>query len=163
MNDKTNHTWSGKDTEALSRWLAAGIPTADVARRLGRSVSAVDAEASRLGCDPRDVRSWSRTQEKQLARFWGQGIPTRKIAERLARRPGTILDKARLLGLRRFAKPRRSAGKPSMRTCRSCGIRLPTTVPCHRANCNAVAVGQAPPGAEVRIKFSLVSSSMGDG
>lgn len=162
MSDKANRSWSAKDSNALVRWQAAGVTITDIARRLGRSVSAINAEASRLGCHRSELCSWSRTQEQQLARFWSEGIPTAKIAKRLVRNPGAVLSKARALGLRRPTKARRSTRSPSIRKCRSCGIKLPTTVPCHRANCNAVAEGLSPLGSEIRTKLSLVSSSMGD-
>lgn len=163
MSGKSNDGWSMKDSKALEQWLAAGLPPADIARRLGRSASSIDSKASRLGINPPEACRWTRKHEQQLTRFWKMGVPTKTIADHLARRPGAILSKARSLGLRRPAKPRRHSGKPTIRSCRSCGIRLPTAIPCHRTNCMPVAVGQAPQGSEFRTKFSLVSSSMADG
>lgn len=154
--------WTKKDSNTLARWWRAGVPSDEIGYRIGRSSSAVCEAARKLGLQKRGAKSWSACEDRKLAKWWKASVPSEEIAERLGRPLGAISQRTRFLGIKRPGNKVRAAKARTRRRCASCGIVLPTSVPCYRSPCRAVREGAAPLGRDVRYKLSLVSSSMGD-
>ncbi len=154
--------WTKKDRNALGRWWRAGVPSDEIGYRIGRSSSAVCEAARKLGLGKRGARPWPACEDRKLARWWKADIASEEIAERLGRPIGAIAQRARFLGVKRPGHRVHAAKADTRKRCASCGIVLPTSVPCYRNSCRAVREGVAPLGREIRYELSLVGSSMGD-
>lgn len=154
--------WTKKDRDALERWWRVGVPSDEIGYRIGRSSPAVCEAARKLGLQKRGAPPWSACEDRKLAKWWKAGTASEEIAERLGRPLGAIAQRTRFLGIKRPEHKAQPVKVDMRRRCLSCGIVLPTSVPCYRNPCRAVREGAAPLGRDVRYKLSLVSSSMGD-
>jgi hypothetical protein len=103
----TTSTWTPKEEATLERLRANGTPPIEIARRLGRSPSAVCQHAIRsLGLEPLRApkRFWAESDTRRLVDLF----PTTTIgdiANELGRTPQSTRDKAKNEGLYRRDYP----------------------------------------------------------
>jgi hypothetical protein len=92
--------WARADDERLRRWYADGVPLAEIATVLGRSVDAIVARRALLGIASRRApRPWSMLEDEVLRGAVAAQLPATVLADRLRRSVEQVRARRRRLGL----------------------------------------------------------------
>lgn len=92
--------WTSAEDAHLRRGYDAGLPVAEIAKALGRSVDALVARRALLGIPPRRVRlPWSELEDQLLRSAVKAGVPATALAGRLERSAEQVRVRRRQLGL----------------------------------------------------------------
>ena len=100
--------WTTADDERLRRRYAEGVPLADIATDLGRSVDALVARRTLLGIAPRrEPRPWSAREDQLLRAAVEAQLPATLLASRLNRSVEQVRARRR-----RLVDPARAGARP---------------------------------------------------
>lgn len=92
--------WTDERNEQLTQMYLDGLPVADIAQSLGRSVGAIRVQLLKLPVPPRRRIDFTRSEESYIRRYYGIKSVC-SIAAYLRRDPSSIMSKASKLGLGR--------------------------------------------------------------
>lgn len=108
--------WSAADIEILLEMRAAGESAPAIARRLGRTVGAVYAEAKKAGSTVMVRKTWTGEETAMLRELYGKGFSEALIAGKMNRTPCSVRARVELLGLAaEFASRRPGESRPGDR------------------------------------------------
>lgn len=110
MNDDYVPTWPAAELDTLLKMFREGATFQAISDKLpGRSKSACIAMARRIGLsrpkperEPRTFKPvfWNEERTGLLRKLWGENVPTTDIARKIGQTPGSILNRAKRLGLK---------------------------------------------------------------
>ena len=104
LRRNSRRSWSDWDDEELARCYAH-VPTATLAARLGRGVSALYARARLLGLSEPGSPPYSGWEDAQLRAGYEQGVPVAQISSLIGRPLSGVIARASVLGLRHACQP----------------------------------------------------------
>lgn len=110
--------WSAAEIEILREMRQAGHPAPAIARRLGRTVGAVYAEARKAGSIVMARKPWTDEEAGQLRSLHEKGYSEALIAENLGRTPASVRAKVEMLGLTPAAKADEPRSRRTATVCR---------------------------------------------
>lgn len=93
--------WTDAEIAILRDMRNAGDGAPAIARRLGRTVGAVYAEAKKAGSLVMVRKPWTQTETSRLRDLYGQGYSEALIAEKIDRTPASVRARVELLSLSR--------------------------------------------------------------
>ena len=93
--------WTAKEV-ALLKELHPECPIPEIAKRLGRTISAITGRAHYLGLKRKShLKLWTAEELQLLSQLYPTHERIQDIAERIGRSPATVMAKANSIGLRR--------------------------------------------------------------
>ena len=115
--DKKYRAWTRMDEARLAELVAMHMPREDIAVRLGRSCSAIEARIACLGIAIDTRRPFSASDDRTIREGRRAGAAYAAIARRLGRSEGSIKGRARWLGVTVKHRGAKSGRKPPRRKC----------------------------------------------
>ncbi|ALR20144.1 MULTISPECIES: hypothetical protein [Sphingobium] len=104
LRRNSRRSWSDWDDEEMARCYAH-VPTATLAARLGRGVSALYARARLLGLSEPGSPPYSGWEDAQLRAGYEKGVPVAQISSLIGRPLSGVIARASVLGLRHACQP----------------------------------------------------------
>ena len=97
--------WTASEDRVLGELYPTGVPIAEIAHRLERSIEAVSERRRTLGMQPRPrSRPWSEREDQLLRAAVRSGVPAQALAGTLRRPPEQVRRRRTLVGA--AARPR---------------------------------------------------------
>lgn len=113
MTARKNAAWTDAEIEILRDLRLKRMPVPAIALQLARPVSAVYAQARKIGTRVMDRTVWSDPEDARLREMVAEGMPDKEICDRLGRSPASVRWRMKVLGLL------------TERRCRPAGIKVP--------------------------------------